>query len=77
MPGEIDTVDVTFNGDQNAGIYQSLITLNSNDPDQNTVELPVTMDVWGATLIAYGGDFGAFMEMLENRSSELNDIYET
>ena len=52
MPGEIDTVDVTFNGDQNAGIYQSLITLNSNDPDQNTVELPVTMDVWGATLIA-------------------------
>ncbi len=31
----------------------------------------------GANLIAYGGDFGAFMEMLESRSSELNEIYGT
>ena len=29
----------------------------------------------GAQLIAYGGDFGALMEMLKNRSSELDEIY--
>ena len=31
----------------------------------------------GAQLIAYGGDFGAFMEMLKNRSSELDELYGT
>jgi len=31
----------------------------------------------GAQLIAFGGDFGAFMEMLKNRSSELDEIYGT
>lgn len=31
----------------------------------------------GAQLIAYGGDFDAFMEMLKNRSSQLDDIYGT
>ncbi len=29
----------------------------------------------GAQLIAYGGDFRAFMQMLERSSSELNEIY--
>ncbi len=29
----------------------------------------------GAQLIAYGGDFGAFMEMLKNRSAELDAVY--
>ena len=29
----------------------------------------------GAQLIAFGGDFGAFMEMLKDRSAELNEIY--
>lgn len=29
----------------------------------------------GAQLIAFGGDFGAFLEMLKDRSSELDEIY--
>ncbi|MFQ5732047.1 MAG: HpcH/HpaI aldolase/citrate lyase family protein [Planctomycetaceae bacterium] len=29
----------------------------------------------GARLIAYGGDFGAFLEMLKERSGELTEIY--
>ncbi len=28
----------------------------------------------GAQLIAYGGDFGAFMEMLKNRSADLDEV---
>ena len=30
----------------------------------------------GAQLIAYGGDFGAFMEMLKSRSADLDGIYD-
>lgn len=29
----------------------------------------------GAQLIAYGGDFGAFMKMLESNANELEDVY--
>ncbi len=29
----------------------------------------------GAQLIAYGGDFGAFMEMLKNRAADLDAVY--
>ena len=45
-PGNIGIVEVTFNSeDLSEGTYTATIYINSNDPDEPTIEIPVTFEV--------------------------------
>ncbi len=49
--GENDLLDVIFNAtDLEVGVYTGSITVNSNDPAESTVLIPVTLEVGGVPL---------------------------
>ncbi len=50
-PADTAIVQVSFDGNMNAGSYTGNIQLLSNDPDQLQLDIPVSFSVWGATLV--------------------------
>jgi hypothetical protein len=44
-PGDANVVNVIFSVDCNSGVYSGQITLNSNDPYEPTINIPVTITV--------------------------------
>lgn len=50
QPNEKDEIGLTFNTDRFAGVYESSLTVNTNQPSKESIEIPVQLNITGTAV---------------------------